>query len=324
MNLYPLRLEPYYSERPWGTRDLAPVYAKAPGTQPIGEVWLTGDQCRVANGPLAGETLLGLSRRFGRELVGQTAREQDRFPLLVKFLFPHDKLSVQVHPDDECARRLGQPCGKTECWYVLDAQPGARIGLGLKSGTTRAQFERAIAETRAEQLLNWVDVHPGELIYVEAGTVHTIGPGMVLVETQQNSDTTFRLYDYGRPRELHIRQGLEALKESTRAGKVQTRIVDGRLTSLISAPCFRVDKLTLRQGDEFRECSGGAAAHVLVGLNGSAVIECAGTGPLSLSRGEVVVIPASVHEFNLKGQWNAAVLRATVPSGEIREPAARL
>src|SRR5690348_15396125 len=219
-DLYPLLLKPEFHPRVWGARDLSPIYLEPPGPEPIGEAWLTADSCKVANGPLAGSTLGELCRRYGRDLVGERARETNRFPLLIKFLFPREKLSVQVHPDDEGARALGQPCGKTECWYVVSADPGAKVGVGLKPGVTKQQFEQAIHEVRAEQLLNWIDVHPGELIYVDAGTVHAIGPGSILVETQQNSDTTFRLYDYGRPRELHVRQGLKAMKEQTQAGKV--------------------------------------------------------------------------------------------------------
>jgi mannose-6-phosphate isomerase class I len=127
---------------------------------------------------------------------------------------------VQVHPDDEQARKSGHLCGKTECWYVLRANPGAQVGLGLKPGVTLAQFEQAICDTRAEELLNWVNVYAGDMLYVAAGTVHTIGGGMILVETQQTSDITYRLYDYGRPRELHVAEGLAATKLQTNAGKV--------------------------------------------------------------------------------------------------------
>jgi len=113
MDLYPIRLTPEFKERIWGTRDLSPIYGEVPGTEPVGEAWLTGDECKVANGPLAGTTLGDLTRRFGRDLVGQSAPQADRFPLLLKFLFPREKLSVQVHPDDEGAKRVGEPCGKT-------------------------------------------------------------------------------------------------------------------------------------------------------------------------------------------------------------------
>ena len=163
--LYPLLLKPFFSPRPWGARDLSPIYTEFPGKdgEPIGESWLTGDQCVVANGPLAGKTLDQLCKQYGRQLVGETAPQADRYPLLMKFLFPTDTLSVQVHPDDEGAQKIGQPCGKTECWYVLDAKPGAKIGLGLKPGTTREQLKRAIEDKTAENLLNWIDVHQGEM-----------------------------------------------------------------------------------------------------------------------------------------------------------------
>ena len=127
-DLYPLLMIPEFSPRPWGTRDLRPIYTRVVGKEPIGEAWLTGDECRVANGPLSGASLGELCRRFGRELMGEAAPHPDRFPLLTKFLFPRDKLSVQVHPDDEVARELGQPCGKTECWYVAKCLPGAQVG----------------------------------------------------------------------------------------------------------------------------------------------------------------------------------------------------
>ena len=157
-DLYPFLMIPEFSPRPWGTRDLRPIYTRVVGNEPIGEAWLTGDECRVANGPFSGASLSELCQRFGRELIGESAPQPDRFPLLTKFLFPHDKLSVQVHPDDEGARELGQPCGKTECWYVAKCLPGAQVGLGLKPGVGKAEFEAAILANRAENLLNWIDL----------------------------------------------------------------------------------------------------------------------------------------------------------------------
>src|SRR5215470_13884153 len=142
--LYPLHLEPEFHERVWGTSNLSPIYSCSTPGQMIGEAWLTGENCRVANGPLRGQTLNQLTRQFGAELVGEAALDASRFPLLIKFLFPNDKLSVQVHPDDENAARVGQPCGKTECWYILQAEAGAQVGLGLKPGTTKKEVEQAI------------------------------------------------------------------------------------------------------------------------------------------------------------------------------------
>src|SRR5947207_2392695 len=172
-DLYPLLIRPEFHERVWGVRDLAPVYDHK-SEKPIGEAWLTGDECKVQNGPQAGSTVGELCRKFGADLVGAAAPQKDRFPLLIKFLFPREKLSVQVHPDDEAARHVGQPNGKTECWYCLAAERGAQVALGLKPGTTREQMEQAIRENRAEHLLNWIDVHEGDLLYVDAGTVHAI------------------------------------------------------------------------------------------------------------------------------------------------------
>ena len=195
---------PAFDPRPWGTVDLSPIYPNHKCEEKIGEAWLTGDHCKVRNGPLAGQSLAEISARYGRELVGEAARDPNRFPLLLKFLFPHEKLSVQVHPDDGMARRTGQPWGKTECWYVVSAKPGAQVALGLKPGVMRADLERAIHEKRAEELLNWISIYPGEMIYVAGGTVHTLGPGSILVETQQQSDTTYRLYDYGKIGRAHV------------------------------------------------------------------------------------------------------------------------
>src|ERR1700742_307471 len=204
-----------------------------------------------------------MCKHYGRELEGRAACYDNRFPLLVKFLFPGDKLSVQVHPDDEQARSQGKPCGKTECWYVLNAQPGAQVALGLKPEVTLEQFEQAIHDTRAESLLNWVDVHAGDMIYVAAGTVHTIGGGMVLVETQQTSDITYRLYDYGRPRELHIDRGLAATRLHTAAGTVAPK-AEGARTRLIEQKYFSVDRIDLDNKSPFSSKSPASVPHALV------------------------------------------------------------
>lgn len=312
--LYPLLLKPVFKERIWGTRDLSPWFAEVPGTEPVGEVWLTGEECAVANGPLAGSTLGELTKKFGRELVGESAPQADRFPLLLKFLFPRAKLSVQVHPDDEMARRIGQPCGKTECWYVLQADPGAQVGLGLKPGVTRAEFERAIREVRAEELMNWIEVHAGEMFYADAGTVHAIGGGSILLETQQNSDTTYRLYDYGRPRELHVRQGLEAMKETTNAGKAQACG-----NKLVESPSFVVTKSRVREACAIPPLPN-SAVRILVATDGCGVLEAEGCDPVTFARGEAVVVPARIGELNLRGQWEVELLTAHVPAAGVPQP----
>ncbi len=318
---------PQFQERPWGARTLAPIYSQPVGASPIGEVWLTGDECRIATGPLRGRALGDVTREFGRALVGEASPSADRFPLLIKFLFPKEKLSVQVHPDDETAQRAGLPCGKTECWYVVGAEKGAQVALGLKPGTTRSELEQAIHETRAEQLLNWVDVHAGEMIYVAAGTVHTIGPGMILLETQQNSDTTYRLYDYGRPRPLHVKEGLNATKETTNAGKVEPWKVHENLMPLVWSPCFMVCKHRLGDKKDLSAEFGNIGTNVrrrleiLVALDGCGKVEAPNEAPLTFARGDAVVIPAAVDWCRVLPQWDVEFLSMQLPfPGEVEEP----
>jgi mannose-6-phosphate isomerase len=326
--LSPFLLKPEFHERPWGAADLSPIYIKPEDKKLVGEAWLTGDRCCIVGGELDGMTLEEATRKFGAALVGEASPQKDRFPLLTKFLFPREKLSVQVHPDDEGARRLGQPCGKTECWYVLAAEPGAQVGLGLKPGTTRDQMKRAIEEKRAEHLLNWIDVHPGDLIYVDAGTVHAIGPGSVLVETQQNSDTTFRLYDYGRGRDLHVEQGLAAMKQQTGAGKV-TQSTSGGRCNLVSSSYFVIDQYGLDvEGREplrsFAANDGPSSVRILVALDGCGVVESEGNADVTFARGEAVVVPACVPEFAVRAQWTVEFQCVSLPGRPLPAPNTKL
>jgi mannose-6-phosphate isomerase len=331
-NLYPLLMRPEFDPRPWGTLDLSPIYPNHKFDEKIGEAWLTGDNCKVANGPLMGKALSELSEQYRRDLIGSAANDPRRFPLLLKFLFPHEKLSVQVHPDDEQAHRVGQPCGKTECWYVAHARPGSQIGLGLKAGTSVAQLEQAIQEKRAEDVLNWVNVYTGDMIYVAAGTVHTLGPGSVIVETQQQSDTTYRLYDYGRPRELHLKDGLAAVKEKVASGKVlrpvpvQVAGSHNRRSPLIAAPYFVVDMFELKQVVELstRDDSGKNSAQILVAVEGCGVVEAPGMEPVTLAKGDAVVIPATIEKFEVRPQWTLEFLRSYVPGKPLPEPQTRI
>jgi mannose-6-phosphate isomerase len=325
-------MSPVFDPRPWGTQDLSPIYPNQQFAEKIGESWLTGDHCKVANGPLRGRSLAELSAEYGRELIGEAAQDPARFPLLLKFLFPHEKLSVQVHPDDEAAQQMGQPWGKTECWYVAHAKPGAQIALGLKPGVTRAQFEKAIHERRAEDLLNWIDVFAGDMIYVTGGTVHTLGPGAVIVETQQQSDTTYRLYDYGRPRELHLREGISVLKEKVRSGKVARpapREIDGmrnRCSTLVASPYFVVELFELKEPHEFRRSDeqSETSVQILVGVEGCGIVEVPGAQPVTLAKGDAVVVPASLSEFRVRPQWTMEFLKSSLPGRDVPEPMTNL
>jgi len=330
--LYPLLMSPAFDPRPWGTLDLSAIYPNAKFNERIGESWLTGDNCIVTNGPLAKRSLSDLSKEFGADLVGTAARDSQRFPLLMKFLFPEEHLSVQVHPDDVTAQSFGEPWGKTECWYVAHSKPGSQIGLGLKPGVTRAQLEQSIHENRAEELLNWIKVYQGEMIYVAGGTVHTLGPGSVIVETQQQSDTTYRLYDYGRPRPLHLERGLASVKEHNASGKVirpaPVAINGGKSkqSSMIAAPYFTVDMFELKEPQNFQTAVGPDknSVQILTAIDGCGVVESQGRDPVTFTKGDAVVVPASVRDFTVRPQWQLEFLKASVPSGIVPEPATRL
>jgi mannose-6-phosphate isomerase len=330
-------MSPAFDPRPWGTLDLSAIYPNHKFNERIGEAWLTGDNCVVSNGPLAKRSLADLSKEFASELVGTAARDPQRFPLLLKFLFSEDKLSVQVHPDDATAQRFGEPWGKTECWYVAHAKPGSQIAIGLKPGVTRAQLEQGIHEKSAEELLNWVNIYQGEMIYMAGGTVHTIGPGAVMLETQQQSDTTYRLYDYGRPRPLHLERGLASVKERTASGKVIRPAPVGinggknRRSSMISTPYFTVDLFELKAPQDFstvvesgKDESGKTSVQILVAVEGCGVVEAQGRDPVTLAKGDAVVIPAALREFSVRPQWQLEFLKAGVPSGNVPEPVTRM
>jgi mannose-6-phosphate isomerase len=333
--LYPFLVVPEFHERVWGTRDLRPYFDRVAGTEPIGEVWLTGESCRVASGPLAGRTLADLAVEYGTELTGEASPQATRFPLLIKFLFPRQKLSIQVHPDDEGACRVGGICGKTECWYVARAIEGAQVGIGLRTGINRELFRVAIEANQAEHMLNWLDVRGGDMLYVDAGTVHAVGPDSIIIETQQNCDITYRLYDYGRPRELHLDLGMAAIRENTHAGWVEPQVQEDA-DVLVSSPCFIVEKykvaspvvlsttlntsLSTTLNTSHASQPGKSSVQILVSIDGGAVVECAGSQPLPLMRGEAIVIPASSPAVTLRPQWGAEILRMRLPAQAVPEP----
>ncbi len=204
------RLEPQYRERVWGGQRLK---AQDP---PVGEAWVAFGESVVSEGAHAGQTVAELAERHGAALLGDDAASRfgTRFPLLVKLLDCADWLSVQVHPDDEQARRLVGPdaSGKTEAWHLIEAEPGASILAGTKPGTTRAELEAAIRGGNILEVAQRREVHAGETYLLPAGTLHSLGPGLLLYEVQQASDTTYRVYDWGRParagRELHVEESV--------------------------------------------------------------------------------------------------------------------
>ena len=199
-----MKLERRYVEKPWGRTQLPPMF-DAPRGKRIGEVWFTG----------------------GGEL-----------PLLAKYIFTSERLSIQVHPDDTQARARGFAQGKSECWYILDAEPGAVLGLGLTREVNKDELRQAALDGSIEQLMDWRPVAAGDFIFVPAGTIHAIGAGISLLEFQQNTDVTYRLYDYGRPRELHLDDGVAVADPEPFGAQIQ-HLSDSE-NVLVNGPHFRL------------------------------------------------------------------------------------
>ena len=298
--LAPFRIEPRFTARVWGFRDLRPWYDRVAEGDPIGEVWLTGDDCLIATGPHAGKRLAALFSEASEALLGRGAPSADS-PLLIKTIFAREKLSVQVHPDDKMAQKYDDPRGKTECWYVLAAEPGAEVAVGVKPGTTLEQIEEEIHAGTLEASLNAVPVAAGDVIFVDAGTIHAIWPGSILLETQQNCDLTYRMFDYGRGRELHIEKSLEATKLTTRAGKIAPRKLADR-TVLIDVDYFRVERVPVEGSRTSESLRGGEKPGLayLFAAAGSGRLSGAGFEPVELPARGIVAVPAASPEFVLE------------------------
>jgi mannose-6-phosphate isomerase len=263
-------------------------------------MWLTGDDCLIATGPHAGKRLAALFTEAHEALLGDGAPSADS-PLLIKTIFAREKLSVQVHPDDKMAQKYGDPRGKTECWYVLAAEPGAEVALGVKPGTTLKQIEEEIHAGTLEASLNAVPVAAGDMIFVDAGTIHAIWPGPILLETQQNCDLTYRMFDYGRGRELHIEKSLEATRLTTRAGKIAPRKLADR-TVLIDVEYFRVERVPVEGSRMSESLRGGEKPGLayLFAAAGSGRLSGAGFEPVKLPARGIVAVPAASPEFVLE------------------------
>lgn len=267
----PFRIEPIFTPRIWGARSLAPLFPEKTNLQePIGEVWLTGVDSKVATGPFAGKTLGEAWHQMPPEWRGTRFTEPSDFPVLIKFIFPKDKLSIQVHPDDAYAAAHEQAAGghgKTEMWYVLSADPGARLLAGLKPGVTKESFRAALANHSLEDLFQPYEVRAGDTFFIPAGMPHTIGPGMVLCEVQEYSDLTYRLFDYdrvdayGKPRELHVEKALAVMDFSS----ITQAIVHARPLNahsekvgepLVDCPYFSTFKADISRSIHFRMMPG--------------------------------------------------------------------
>ena len=324
LKLCPARLEPIFVPRIWGTRNLTPLFPEKKSLlEPIGEVWLTGSDCRFANEPYSGLTLGEAWPAMPVEWRGQRVGKDGPFPLLIKFIFPDDKLSIQVHPNDDYARRHEAAkggAGKTEMWYAIDARPGAEVMVGLKPDVTPESFRRAITGGNAEQCLERVPVAAGDLIFVPAGTVHTIGPGMVLCEIQEYSDLTYRVYDYnrltaeGKPRELHTEKAMDVINFGEQSGgKLEpVRLKRGPVEETYFVACryFATEKWAF--SERVAAATTGEHFDLMIILEGSGRFETA-SGAAEYAPAQAWLIPAALGAYQIAPVKRTAMLRTYVP-----------
>jgi mannose-6-phosphate isomerase len=320
----PARLAPIFVPRIWGTRDLSPLFPNR-GREPeaIGEAWLTGNECVFATGEFAGRSLGEVWPTLPEEWTGTSLTGLSRIPLLIKFIFPEEKLSIQVHPDDAYAEQHESATGgvgKTEMWYVVSAREGAELRVGLDPDVTRESFQRAIADGTAENCLARVRVRAGDAVFVPAGTAHTICPGVMLCEVQQNSDITYRVFDYnrvgadGKPRALHIRQALNVMQFGEQSGGIcdPVRITAGAVEETFYAACRHFATERWEFSERIASVTSPEHFDLLIFLEGRGRIEfAAGSEPYSPA--EVWLLPAALGAYQLAPTSPSTLLRTYVP-----------
>lgn len=313
--MYPLKFENLYFEKVWGSRDLESFRDDLPSGK-IGESWDLSCHPHgvsiVSNGKYKGMKLDELIKQEGVKLLG-TKISVDRFPLLVKLLNTSDKLSVQVHPDDEYALRVEGEMGKTEVWYVVEANEGARLILGT-NGCTKKQFEMAIIEGNPEKYMNVVKVKKGDVYLIKSGLIHTIGAGLIIAEIQQNSDTTYRVYDYNRGRELHIEKALDVIDFDLVGKKSEGLKVEREgysktyycLNKHFSLELYDIKDNLIENSDEER-------FYIFTCVEGKGEIKYTG-GVEEINMGDSILIPASLGQYQIVGQLK--LLKSYVPDVE--------
>lgn len=308
----PIRFVPYLKSVIWGGEKICRYKGIAQSGKKIGESWeisaVPGHESVVAGGPYEGMRITELIGRFGPEFLGKEVfkRYNGSFPLLIKFIDANDDLSVQVHPDDDLAKERHGSLGKTEMWYVIDADEGAKIYSGLNRELTPEEYVRMVADNCIEQALAVHNSHAGDVFFLPAGRVHAIGGGNLLAEIQESSDITYRIYDYGRrdsegnQRELHTEQAKDAI-DYTYHEEYRSAPADPSVADAVIAECshFKVDRLLL--DGEMTLTYGDDSFTVLMCLNGTTAIGYEG-GSMDVKAGETVLVPAAMGSFTLKGK----------------------
>lgn len=323
MMLYPYVLQPKLAAAIWGGSDLVQRFGKyGDSSKTWGESWECWDANVVLNGPLAGESVAQLRVRLGEQFLG-TIDPARMFPILTKIITARDWLSVQVHPDDAYAQRAEhQPNGKTECWYVIEAQPGAELVMGWARDTSREEYERRVADGTLGDILHRVQVQAGDAFYIPAGRVHAIGAGVTLYETQQASDLTYRMYDWnrvgadGKPRQLHIEKAADVLDYRASAAERSldelTYAAEGfTRTALIADAHFLVERVTATETAASMSTRGRPL--IITALSEGVELQCEG-GAALLAPYETALIPAGASHVEIRSANGSAPFMCVLPS----------
>lgn len=315
MKLYPMKLTAPCKDYIWGGTRLREEYGKISDADRIAESWELSchkdGESIIFNGDFAGKTLSEFIKENGNDILGKNCDKFDNFPILIKLIDAKDNLSVQVHPDNDYALRVEGEYGKTEMWYIVDCDPGAELLYGFKGNIVKEEFERRIKDNTLLEVTNSVPVHKGDVFFIESGTLHAIGKGILIAEIQQNSNTTYRIYDYGRvgadgkPRQLHVEKAVEVTKLTppeypTKAmGEIEQK--DGCSVQLLSkCDYFRVNKVCVWEHCVL-EASAKSFNSVLV-LDGEGEID-----GVKLKKGDSCFIPAGYGEYTFKGKAEMVV-----------------
>ena len=311
--LYPMKLQASLKDYLWGGTRLKEEYGKETNLDKVAESWELScheaGQSVIVNGEAAGQTLSDWLAGQDRSVLGKNAERFEKFPLLIKLIDAKGDLSVQVHPDNEYALRVEGEPGKTEMWYIVDCEPGASLLYGFKEQISREEFERRIADNSLLDVCNRVPVHKGDVFFIDSGTLHAIGAGILLCEIQQSSNTTYRIYDYGRmgtdgqPRELHVAKALDVtkLERPVRDAKPQAKLdifACAEVELLASCEYFTTYHINLNGMCHLK--AGENSFQCITVLAGSMELATAG-GRVSIKKGESVFLPAGLGRYQLIG-----------------------
>ena len=326
-SIYPLTFDPIFKDYVWGGRNLESQLGRTIPDGVVAESWEIAGHVNgsstVRQGPLMGKTLPEVQELLGESLVGRLNRQAlalGRFPLLIKLLDANRWLSVQVHPDDEYGLANEDDFGKTEMWIVLHAEPDAELVFGFRTGVTRESFADAVATGQIDETLHRISVTAGDVIFVPAGSIHALGPGTIVAEIQQNSDTTYRVYDWGRDRETHVEKALDVLdftliEPTTVMPKViaETGIQDViRREEIGHCQYFHTERLTMPTSSVFEGGCNGGTYEIWGILSGSISVEWAGES-LTVEGVDWVLLPAALGDFTIRANAESTLLRVYTP-----------